>query len=233
MLKNNYRHIFFDLDHTLWDFENNATAVLLELHQELDLKNLGCNDAKQFVDTFHEINLELWRLHDLDEIDIHDLRHTRFTRVFDRMGLKKVTVPPELGDLYLERCPQGKLVLPHAHDVLAYLHDKYRLHIITNGFDDIQQVKLKSASLDNFFDVVVTAGGCGYKKPDKKIFDYALQQTGASAELSLMVGDNLDSDIIGAQNAGIDHIFFNPGRTFHQHQVDHEIYCLSELKNLI
>jgi len=224
-----YKHVFFDLDHTLWDFEKNATETLNYLYQYFKLIEVNQLDLQKFVTIFHQINRELWSLHDAGKITKDYIRKERFNMVFAAMEVPLDFVPATIGDKYLELCPTKPHVIPFAHKVLDYLKDHYVLHIITNGFEDVQQIKIKSAQLEDYFIEVITADFCGYKKPSKEIFVYALEKAQAIPEESIMIGDNLETDIIGAKNANIDQVYYNPDSIPHQHQVTYEIKCLSEL----
>ncbi|MCR5887335.1 HAD-IA family hydrolase [Hymenobacter sp. J193] len=125
-------------------------------------------------------------------------------------------------------------MFPYTYEVLNYLRDKgYRLHLITNGFRDIQYVKLDASRLTEYFEEIVTSECCGHLKPDARIFRHALERTGATAPESLMIGDNLECDVLGAHNAGLDQVYFNPEKRRHFNQITYEISCLSELKEIL
>ncbi|WP_448519802.1 YjjG family noncanonical pyrimidine nucleotidase [Rhodoflexus sp.] len=224
-----YTHLFFDLDHTLWDFERNSNETLAELYETYRLQQWGNFSAADFMSAFSMVNRQLWDLYNHSKIDQHTLREERFIRVWRKLGASG-TPPPQLSDDYLAICPTKPHLLPHAHETLDYLSNRYRLHIITNGFDDIQQTKIRSAGIAHYFEVLVTSQNSGYKKPHRAIFDYALAQTGASTHDSAMIGDNLETDIGGAKALGLNTIFYNPEQVAHQTEVTLEISCLSELQ---
>jgi len=154
--------------------------------------------------------------------------------VFDELQLKyDRSLPPILAEDYLAICPTKGHVISDAVSTLDELHKKYELHIVTNGFSDVQAIKLKYAGLTDYFQTVTTSDGSGYRKPDKGIFHYALNLISTIAEECIMIGDNLESDMLGAQNAGIDHVYFNPEDKDHTATVTHEITSLRELIGIL
>lgn len=228
-----YQHIFFDLDHTLWDFERCSCETLEELFETYQLSALAPITSARFVETFRNINRNLWTLYSSGQISQQELRKTRFIRILNELNIDDVSVAQRLADEYIYLCPQKPHLLPYAREVLEYLQDKYVLHIITNGFADIQEVKMQSASITGFFKEIITSEKAGCQKPNRKIFDFALQQTNAHPKHCIMIGDSLDSDIQGAINAEMDHVFFNYEQITHQATPTYEIKCLSELKQLL
>lgn len=228
-----YQHIFFDLDHTLWDFEKCSCETLEELFESYQLYTLADVCAKDFVDTFRITNRRLWTLYGAGKISQQELRSTRFQTIFEQLGIVTEKVPPLLAEDYIRLCPQKPHLLPYAREVLDYLKDKYELHIITNGFADVQMIKLASAHITSYFQEIITSEKAGCQKPNRKIFDFALQQTKAHPQHCLMIGDSLESDIAGARNAALDHIFYNYENISHQENPMHEIKCLSELMQLL
>lgn len=233
MTKKQYKHIFFDLDHTLWDFDKNSAEALQELYIRHQLAERGGFMAEAFVQTFHEVNEHLWSLYSAGKLDSDYLRKKRFGMIFQRLGAKISALPETLADEYLQLCPTKPHVLPYAIEILDYLKSRYVLHIVTNGFDDVQAIKMNSAGLTGYFVEIITSGRSGYKKPHRKIFDFAVELTRARREDCIMIGDNLAADIAGAKNAGLDHIFFNYRRLQHNEQVTYEIHCLSQLKTIL
>lgn len=228
-----YKHIFFDLDHTLWDYDANASASLreLSLHYELDI--LKGFQIESLIKAFFEVNYELWDLYNAHQIQRKDIRLRRFPMIFKRMGFESSQVPSDLEDRYVALCPTKPNTFPHAHDILDYLSERYKLHIITNGFNGIQETKLKSCGLHHHFDVVVTSETASQRKPSPDIFHLAMERAGASLKESIMIGDNLNSDIKGAQSVGMDHVWFNPTRFATSITVQHEIENLLELKTIL
>ena len=227
-----YKHIYFDLDHTLWDFEKNCKETLNELFIDFNLSNLGIQ-VTDFIEAYQNINQEMWYLYNRGKLNKSQIRSERFGNTFERMGLKRNDVPSELNDEFLKLCPAKGNVIPFAHDVLAYLSGKnYSLHIITNGFKETQHIKITSSNLNVYFDKIINSEICGVSKPDRKIFDYAMELNGTTCEECIMVGDDLYTDIQGANNAGMDSVYYNPKQQSHNKEMTFEISCLSELKKI-
>lgn len=229
-----YQHILFDLDHTLWDFERCSCETLEELFDSYQLHTLADNIcSKNFVDTFRTTNRKLWTLYSAGEITQQELRTTRFNLILKELGISKEDISAKLADDYIHLCPQKPHLLPYAKEVLDYLSSKYVLHIVTNGFADVQMVKLSSANITSYFSEIVTSEKAGCHKPNKQIFDFTLQRINARPKECIMIGDSLDSDIKGARNAQLDHIFYNYENIEHLETPTHEIKCLSELRDLL
>lgn len=228
-----YRHLFFDLDHTLWDFETNADETLRELFQAHNLARYGTFTVEQFIQVYSDINTALWRLYQANKITQQQLRAVRFVRTLTRLGVPAAAVPPTISAEFTAILPRKSAVFPHTHELLAYLKPKYQLHLITNGFHDIQRIKLASANLSHYFQEVITSEHSGHLKPDPRMFRHALTRAGATAAESLMIGDNLECDVLGASNAGIDQVYFNPARRGHRLQITYEISSLRELRALL
>jgi YjjG family noncanonical pyrimidine nucleotidase len=228
-----YQCVLFDLDHTLWDYETNSAEALRELYDRYELEKLGAETQTSFLRTFSRINAELWDQYDRGEIHRDVLRTGRFHRVLCRSGVDDYEMSLRFSADYLAESPLKKGVMPGAVEILRYLSSKYPLYIITNGFDEIQYTKMSSAGITDFFSAVFTSEKVGHKKPSREIFDHAITSRGHSAAHAIMVGDNLLTDIKGAQNAEIDHVYFNPLRISHQETVTHEIAHLSELRNIL
>ena len=228
-----YRHIFFDLDHTLWDFEKNANETLRTLYDRYDFGRFGTFPVEKFIRVYSDINHALWRLYQANKISQQQLRDVRFVRTLTKLGVPETDFPAGLSAEFTHILPQKSAVFPFTHEVLDYLKPKYRLHLITNGFNDIQSIKLASSNLAHYFEEVITSEHSGHLKPDPRMFQHALERTGAAAAESLMIGDNLECDVLGAYNAGIDQVYFNPEKRRHFAQTTHEISCLSELKGIL
>ncbi len=228
-----YSCVLFDLDHTLWDYETNAEETLKELFARYDMERRGVTSFRFFLETFRRINVELWDRYDRGLIGQDVIRNERFARVFRDTGVEDTRTALEFSTEYLRELPRKKHLLPQAREVLEYLHPRYPMTIVTNGFDEIQATKIESAGISHYFRHVVTSQRAGSKKPSRKIFEFALEQTGHAAESAVMIGDNLQTDIAGAKGAGIDTIFYNPARLLHESAVTHEIAALLELKSLL
>ncbi len=231
--KKRYKHLFFDLDYTLWDFKSNSLDTLKELYVNFNLKSAGIPEESIFIERYHFRNDILWDAYRKQEIDRDFLRVNRWIRTLNDFQISDKVLAYQLSDAYLKQCALKSKLLPGAFEALAYLRGKYALHIITNGFDYVQTKKLKHCGLDRFFQVVITSEEAGCMKPDRRVFDYALLQTDASADASIYIGDNWDVDIIGAKNAGLDQVYYNPYRIEHASiRPTFEIRNLKELINI-
>lgn len=205
-----YQHLFFDLDHTLWDYDRNVTESLSELYEFYNLQELGIPTFEKFFEAFHHVNFQLWDWYNVGKIDKHNLRKERFPRIFTQAGGNASAIPSEFEEDFMYRTSSKPHVFPYSKEILTYLKERYRIHVITNGFNESQAKKMKSSGLDIFFELIVTSETTGHKKPDPRIFQYAMDQLSTSPKLCLMIGDNPVSDILGAQRAEIDQVFFNP-----------------------
>lgn len=227
-----YGHLFFDLDHTLWDYERNASETLSELFDQHVLADELNANKEDFISKYHVVNDELWDKHDIGLIDKNQIRSERFPTIFNHFGSNDKTKAEVLSREFLEECPQKGHIFPFVIEVLHYLKDRYSLHIITNGFKDIQAVKMRTSGIDHFFKQIIISEEVGYKKPQTEIFNFALEKAGAGINEAVMIGDNLKVDIAGARKARIDQVFFNPkGKPF-KDKVTYQINCLSELMDI-
>lgn len=229
----NYKHLFFDLDHTLWDFDRNTSEAIQEIYKIFNFSKWSFFTFNDFMRTFNEINEYLWDKFNHGRIDRLELRNNRFSLILDKLGVNKGEIPDGIGDKYLELAPVKPNVIPHTHDILEYLKPNYGLHIITNGFDDVQHSKLKASQIHDYFDIIVTSDSSGHRKPQKGIFEFAMHQAGATRNDAIMIGDNIETDIVGAQNASMDQIFFNPKETRHTLDVTFEITSLKHIMNIL
>lgn len=227
-----YKCIFFDLDHTLWDYECNAKETLLDLHASYKLEEKGI-PFEDFHQHFRRINLELWTLYDRGAIDNSVIRNERFKKVLEKFRIIEDKLSSDLSTEYLHGCPKKSNLVPHAREVLDYLSGRYTMTIVTNGFDEIQNVKLISGEITHYFNHIITSQKAGHKKPSREIFEYALSLNELHCGEVIMIGDNLITDIGGARNACIDTVYYNPAGLAHNEEVSHEIRCLSELKNIL
>ncbi|GMQ34673.1 YjjG family noncanonical pyrimidine nucleotidase [Algoriphagus taiwanensis] len=228
-----YQHLFFDLDHTLWDYDRNVTESLTELYQIYGLQDLGIPTFEKFFEAFHAVNFQLWDWYNVGKIDKHNLRKERFPRIFNHAGGRADAIPQEFEEDFMHRTSSKPHVFPYSKEILTYLREKYQIHVITNGFNESQAKKMKSSGLDIYFDLVVTSETTGHKKPDPRIFHYALEKLSTQPEFCLMIGDNPNSDILGAQRAEIDQVFFNPDGKSIELKPTFEIRHLKELESLL
>ncbi|WP_194776642.1 YjjG family noncanonical pyrimidine nucleotidase [Pararhodonellum marinum] len=228
-----YRHLFFDLDHTLWDYDKNVRESLSELYENYQLVNLGIGSFQIFLEAFYAINFQLWKMYDSGEMDKSLLRLERFKRIFHKAGADGNAVPVTFEEDFMFRTSSKPHLLPYSKEILDYLRPNYDLHIITNGFDESQALKMKASGLTDYFHLVVTSETTGHKKPDPRIFQYAMQQAGAFHRDSLMIGDNPVSDIFGAQQVAMDQVYFDPHQNPIQMKPTYTIRHLKELEDLL
>jgi putative hydrolase of the HAD superfamily len=223
------KHIFFDLDHTIWDFDRNAQETLLELYEVHQLKVLGLNSATEFIERYTENNHQLWTKYHLGEITKDTLRAERFRKTFIELGIKPEHVPHQFEDDYVKMSPTKTGLFDGAEQVLTYLQKKYSLHIISNGFKETTLIKMDVSRLNPYFNHVIISEDVGVNKPHPTIFQYALDKAGAKKEESIMIGDSLEADIRGAQNFGMTAIYFNPLNALQPEDVSWQINHLNEL----
>lgn len=205
-----YRHLFFDLDHTLWDFRTNSRAVLRELYSELDMAGAGIPDAGAMIEVYEEINADLWKRMEDGRIGKEVMRVLRFRNTLLRFGVKDDRLARVLGEEYLARTPRMSGLFPGTLQVLMELRPLFGLHIITNGFEAQQASKIRHSGLQGLFDHVVTSESAGSAKPDPRIFRRALKLADAEPGESLMIGDSVSADMAGARTVGMDHAHFHP-----------------------
>lgn len=208
--RDKYKHLFFDLDHTLWDFEANARLTLEALYEDLDLKARGVDDFELFYKNYLVHNEKLWERYRNGFIKQEELRVKRMWLALLDFKIADEELSQKMNVQFLELLPTRTILFPYAKEILQYLAGKnYELHLITNGFEKVQHSKLKYSGLDVFFKEVITSESSNSIKPNKEIFEYAFQKTNANPVSSIMIGDTLDVDILGAMNAGIDQVFVN------------------------
>lgn len=225
-----YKHLFFDLDHTIWDFDANARVTLQQLHIDLNLVDKGIHDFDLFYKNYLVHNEKLWERYRNGYIRQEELRIKRMWLTLLDFKVADEELARQLSELFLQLLPTRTILFPDTKEVLQYLTDKgYQLHLITNGFELVQHGKLKSSGINHFFKEVITSEGSNSLKPQKEIFDYALNRTGAIAKESLMIGDSIEVDIAGAIAAGIDQVHVNH---IHSEQGLIPTYTVTELKQL-
>jgi len=224
-----YKAVFFDLDHTLWDFERNSSETILELFEKYNLLNLGVTEPSRFISVYKEVNARMWDMYHKNEISKKYLRTGRFNLALKNFGIQNDELAEMLATDYLSICPEKKYLFPGTIEILDYLSEKYKLHIITNGFVEVQYKKIKNSGLTAYFDHIHISEEIGFKKPEPEIFNFAVKQAGVVHENCIMIGDNTETDIGGALNAGIDHILFNPDSTKIPDFVNRSVSSLNEL----
>ena len=228
-----YKTIFFDLDHTLWDYETNSMQTLQELFVQYGLQERGVHKFEDFFNRFRAVNLSLWDLYDTGKITSDVIRFERFKQILEFFNAYESQLSEDISRAYLDVCPTKCKLMPGAVETLDYLSANYSLTVITNGFEEIQNIKLSSGNIHRYFKHIITSQKAGHRKPARGIFDYALKLSGVSCNEAIMVGDNPLTDIGGAKNASIDAVLFNPEQIDHKVEVRYEITALSELREIL
>lgn len=223
------KHLFFDLDHTIWDFDKNAEETLYELYHTYELKQLGLLSADAFIEVYTKNNHQLWADYHVGKITKQTLRETRFSKTFIDLGVAPDLIPKEFENDYVRICPTKTNLFPQAHDTLTYLQNKYTLHLISNGFEESTTMKINITDLGKYFTSIVISEVVGFNKPDKAIFEYALGAANAEIQESLMIGDSIEADIRGALEYGIQAVFFNPTGKHKPEDVPFQISKLDDL----
>ncbi len=224
-----YKYLFFDLDHTLWDFDRNSEAVLRQLYQEYDLAGMGIADFDEMYRSYNVHNDKLWDRYRNGYIKRDELRWKRMWLMLLDHKVADTALAHELGVAYLELLPTQTLLLPHAKELLDHCKGRYDMHLITNGFETTQRLKLQYSGISRYFTHLITSEKSNSMKPHRDIFDYALKIAEANIEESIMIGDAVDVDILGAINAGWDTVYFNPANKPHERKPTFEVQDLKEL----
>ena len=228
-----YRHLFFDLDHTLWDFDRNSREALEDIYFSLSLKEAGVDDFDSFHSNYLIHNDRLWEKYRNRQIKVDELRWKRMWLTLLDFKIGDEMLARKMGGAFLESLPTKTRLFPDTLQILEYLRDKhYRLHLITNGFEKTQHHKLKSSGINGFFQEVITSESSNSLKPHPEIFEYALLKTGAAKSESIMIGDTPEVDILGALNAGIDQVYVNHLNDPRPVKATYTVNSLKELKQI-
>ncbi len=228
-----YQHIFFDLDRTLWDFDKSAFQTFEEIYKNFHLKERGVASFAEFVSQYRKNNDMLWRYYRRGEIKKEILSVQRWEITLHDFNIDDLPLAVEIAEHYVKESPLKVNLFPHTLEILDYLKEKYRLHLITNGFEEVQQTKLSASDLRRYFRQIITSEEAGAKKPDKRIFEYALQKSGATTAESIMIGDDLDVDIQGAKNVEMDQILVNHAGIEHEVKPTYEVFGLEEIRGIL
>ena len=228
-----YKDLFFDLDHTIWDFELNSKETLWDLHLKYELEAKGINNFDEFYSIYIVHNHRLWDRYSKGFIKQEELRWKRIYLSLLDYKIADEALSKEMSVDYLTILPDKKNLFPYTIEILEYLKNKdYTMHLITNGFESVQFKKIKNSNLADYFTEVITSEVSNSLKPNKEIFEYALKVSNANVETSIMIGDNEDADIQGAINAGMDSIFVNHLQIQPTVPATHTITHLKELENI-
>ncbi len=227
-----YKVLFFDLDRTLWDYRANSEQTLKDLVTKHTPELVERFD--KFLATFYDVNESLWLEYRNGRLSKDKLSTQRFIDSFNRLGVDAEPFAEEFSNDYITESPNKTKLFPKTIETLKYLKNAgYRMFLLTNGFVEVQKVKIRDSNLEPYFETMITSEEAGYQKPHEKIFEFALQIVKAEKNDCLMIGDDLESDIEGAKNFGIDTVFFNPAGLIHESVPTFEIKQLDELTKLL
>ncbi|WP_299227435.1 YjjG family noncanonical pyrimidine nucleotidase [uncultured Psychroserpens sp.] len=219
------KHVFFDLDHTLWDFDKNSALTFYKI---FDVHQLNL-DVKQFLSVYEPINLNYWKLYREEKIDKKNLRYKRLKDTFDAIEFKVADdTIHQLSEDYITYLTTFNHLFEGTFEILEHLKPNYELHIITNGFEEAQHKKMNNANISHYFETVTNSEIAGVKKPNPIIFEHALEVAKAKPQESIMIGDNIEADIIGALDVGFEAILFN----YHNFEAEPHIKQVNELLDL-
>ena len=224
------KHVFFDLDHTLWDFETNSKKAYEICFKEHRIPV----DIEDFLNKYIAINFDYWKLYREEKVTKEALKYGRLKDSFNAISypisdelIERISIE------YLEHLPKFNTLFDGAIEVLNYLKPKYQLHIITNGFSEVQVFKLEKSGILHYFDELITSESVGVKKPNPRVFHFALKKANALAHQSVMIGDSLEADVQGALSVGMQAIHFNPTQIESQEKSEIEIRSLFEIKRFL
>lgn len=227
-----YKHIFFDLDRTLWDFEANSSDTLAEIFAEHSL-NTKCKSFHDFLESYKELNKQYWIDYRNNRVTKEVLSWKRFYDALLNCGIDNEELAKQIAKDYVGRSPYKTKLFPEVKNTLDKLKNDFQLHIITNGFKEVQFIKLKQSGLDIYPKSITISEDVGKPKPHVEFFEAALNKAGANAHNSLIVGDDLETDILGAKNYGIDYVWFNPENETTETEVALQIQSMNQLINIV
>ena len=222
------KNIFFDLDHTLWDFDKNSDLTFFKI---LNKNNISI-DITNFLNFYHPINKKYWDMYRINKVSKADLRYNRLSETFKKLNYKiNDEVINQLAIDYIEHLSDFNHLIPDTLNVLDFLKSKYKMHIITNGFKEVQKRKLEKSNLIHYFETVTISEDVGEKKPHKLIFNHALKVANANVENSIMIGDNFNADILGALGVGMKAIYYDFHKTNEKEREN--VIIIKKLKEII
>lgn len=227
-----YKHLFFDLDHTLWDFDMNSRVTLHKLYEEYDLAGRGIEDFEGLFKAYNVHNDKLWERYRNGYIKRDELRWKRMWLMLLDHKIADTALAHELSTAFLEILPVQTQLVPHAKEVLEHCKGRYEMHLITNGFETTQRLKLQYSGIARYFTHLITSEKSNSMKPHKDIFDFALKTANADIAHSVMIGDAVDIDILGGINAGMDTVYYNPHQQPHSRKPTYEVKHLEELMTI-
>lgn len=224
-----YSTLFFDLDHTLWDFDRNSQEALSEIFHDLRLDSYGIPAPEPFIRNYKEHNKKCWELYRRGEMTKEDLRSKRFQLALQDFEVNDPNLAERIGDEYVKRSPYKTNLFPGTIELLDYLKRDYKICIITNGFEEVQYIKIRQSGLEKYFDHIITSEKAGVQKPHPDIFHLALKMAETETSKVMMIGDDLEADVLAARKLNLDAILFDPER---KNLVKGDFAVISELKEL-
>jgi putative hydrolase of the HAD superfamily len=229
-----YKDLFFDLDHTLWDFELNSKETMQELYSTHHIAALGITDFDAFFNIYTAHNHRLWDRYAKGFIKQEELRWKRIYLSLLDFKIANEQLSKDMSLEFLQILPTKKKLFPHTIEILNYLKEKdYKMHLITNGFESVQMQKIKNADIAHYFTEVITSETSNSLKPNKEIFEFALKTANATLSESIMIGDNETADIQGGINIGMDTVFVNHLNVAPTLPATYTITHLKELEELL
>jgi len=226
---NKLNHIFFDLDRTLWDFETNSKAALVQIFDELKLGD-HISTFESFYKEYRTVNAAFWDKYSKGIITKSDLRSGRFAHTLEKFSIVNEQLSNELGERYIQVSPYQTNLFPGTKETLSELkNNDHQLHIITNGFKEVQFIKLENSGILNYFDDILCSEEVGVNKPDPLVFRKALERTKAKSMESVMIGDDFNADVLGAEKCGIRGVLFDPHNHYDERSGVERIQSLSEI----
>lgn len=228
-----YKNLFIDLDDTVYDFSAASEESFRETYELLQYSRFF-DSFEHYLSIYKPYNLELWRIYGEGKITKEELNKRRYSYPLECVGIHD----QELADTFcreaLSRIPTKGPLMPGAIELLEYLRPKYRMFILSNGFKELQSRKMHAAGIDKYFDELILSEDIGVNKPNRELYDHALQKTGSTLEESLMIGDMFETDIAGAANIGMEQIYYNPkGKQGHPFVPTYEVKHLLEIKEIL
>ncbi len=224
-----YSTLFFDLDHTLWDFDRNSQEALTEIYHDLRLDSFGIPAPEPFIKLYKEHNKKCWELYRRGEMTKDDLRSKRFQLALQDFDVSNPVLAEKIGDEYVKRSPYKTNLFPGTIELLDDLKRDYKICIITNGFEEVQYIKIKQSGLEKYFDHVITSEKAGVQKPHPDIFHLAMKLAAVDSNNVIMIGDDLEADVLAARKLNLDAILFDPEG---KNEVEGDFKVINELKEL-
>ena len=228
-----YKNLFIDLDDTIYDFSAASKESFMETYELLHYERFF-KSFEHFYSIYEPYNLELWRIYGEGKITKEELNKRRYSHPLEAVGIHDQELADRFCREALSRIPTKNKLIPGAIELLEYLRPKYNLYILSNGFKELQSHKMRTAGIDKYFDALILSEDIGVNKPNRELYEYALEKTGSKLEESIMIGDMFDTDIVGAANIGMEQIYFNPkGKANATFAPTHMVNDLLKIKEIL